>query len=328
MFAEIFAVYRQHPYIDFRNLFPEHYNKCVFAVLMKLETIATVKRCDVQLLNLIRGMLDDWRFNRPDADTVWKLATTCSSSSATNAEVCFCGPCCMPFRFDAGSSEPGDTLDLARLPYHTDMPLVDRPTFGKDPDFETIHEIDEPLGFEWVRNHRHGSYSMLDVVKSASERTQLSRKVVLSLPSQTFDVAAAAKREAALTRELAHRHIIKLKGTYRQGNVFGLLFQPAADYDLRTYLQEIELQNVKSSSRNLRFLAESFGCLANALEHIHGKGIVHGDIKPESILVHDGRVFLAKFGQASNCTRPYLMGTIERHEQFDSSDLVSRSIGQ
>jgi len=323
VFAEIFAVLRRCPYLDFRVLFPESYNKCVGGVLVQLENIATVERCDVQLLSLIRCMLDDWRVNRPDADEVWKRATTCTSSSTTNARTCFCGPCCMPFLTKADSGKPGVNLDLTRMPYHTDMPLADRPPFGKDPNFNTWHEMDKPLGFEWVRNLRHGSYSIHDVVKCGSQRTQLGRKIVLKLPNQTFDVEAAAKREAGLTWDLVHRHVIKIKGTYRQGNVFGLLFQPAADYDLRTYLQEIELQNAKASSPNLKFLAESFGCLANALRYIHGKGIFHGDIKPENILIHEGRVFMAKFGQASNSTHPVVVHAIERKKQFDSSDLVS-----
>ena len=217
-------------------------------------------------------------------------------------------------------------LDFSKLPYHADIPLVNHPPFGKDPNFEVWHRPNEPLGFEWVRNLRHASYSFHDVVKCASERAQLGRKIVLSLPNQTVDVATAARKEAKLMWQLTHRHVINLKGTYRQGNVFGLLFHPAADYDLRTYLQAIELQNAKVSTPNLKFLAESFGCLASALNYVHDSSVFHGDVKPENILVHAGRVFLAKFGQASNYRCLSVTDTMERKEGSDPSDLVSNSV--
>ena len=235
----------------------------------------------------------------------------------------------MPFVRDTGClREPHQKLDMTIMPYHTNLLHVDRLPFGKDPNFNTRHGMDELPGFEWVRNLRHGCYSMHDVVKCASERAQLGRKMVLGLPNHTADVATIVQHEANLVRELAHRHIVELKGTYRQGIIYGLLFQPAADYDLRTYLQEIELQTAKASFPNLRFLAESFGCLANAVKYIHSKGVFHGDIKPENILVHDGRVFLAKFGQALNCGFQLATDITTRNAQYDCSDLVSPSIAQ
>lgn len=39
-----------------------------------------------------------------------------------------------------------------------------------------------------------------------------------------------------------------------------------------------------------------FGCLANAVAHIHETGIRHRDIKPENILMKGGAVLLADFG--------------------------------
>ena len=323
MFGEMYAVYKGYSRDAFKEKFPEAYSRCVPDVLRELESIATVKRCEVQIVNLIRGMLDDSRFNRPVADTVWKRATTCTSSSTTNADVRFCGPCCMPFLQDNNSGKTGTALDFTRLPYHIDIPHRSYSPFGKDPYFKIWYKTDEAPGFKWVRNLRHGSYSIHDVVQCASERNQLGRKMVLRLPNQATDVAAAARREATLTWELTHHHVIKLQGTYRQGNIFGLLFQPAADYDLRTYLQEIELQHARASSPNLRFLAESFGCLANALGYIHGERIFHGDIKPENILIHDGRVFIAKFGQASKCNPSLVTDIVGRIGQSDHSNLVS-----
>ena len=319
----MFAVYRGQSYADFRKMFPEHYNKCIPKLLEKLENIATVKRCDVQILDLIRSMLDDTMSNRPSADTIWKRATTCTNSSTANGNVYFCGPCCMPFPSNAGPRELGVELDLTQMPYHCDMPLVNRSPFGEDPNFEVQHGPDEPLGFEWVRNVRHGSFSLHDVVKCASERDQLGRKIVLRLPKQPVDVAAAAKHEARLTSQLSHRHVIKFQGTYQQGNIYGLLFQPAADYDLRTYLQRIGLHNAKASSPKLPFLADSFGCLANGLKYVHDSNIFHGDIKPENILVHAGRVFLAKFGQAANYGFSSATNIAERKKLSDPSDLVS-----
>ena len=44
--------------------------------------------------------------------------------------------------------------------------------------------------------------------------------------------------------------------------------------------------------------------IATALEYVHGRGIVHQDVKPANIFVEDGRAFLGDFGVATSEAHP------------------------
>lgn len=96
---------------------------------------------------------------------------------------------------------------------------------------------------------------------------------------------------------MKHRHIVKLHGTYRHGDVFTHLFEPAADHDLRSCLELAEFYHIQKNKlpSDINFMKRSFGCLANALACVHAAGHDHGDIRPENILVHHQRFYLSNF---------------------------------
>lgn len=43
------------------------------------------------------------------------------------------------------------------------------------------------------------------------------------------------------------------------------------------------------------YLEKWVGCLASALNDLHAKNVLHGDIKPSGIQVEGGKVFFAEF---------------------------------
>jgi len=65
---------------------------------------------------------------------------------------------------------------------------------------------------------------------------------------------------------------------------------PVADCNLSVYL------STYSATPKPKDLLEFFGCLASALDYLHGIKIRHRDIKPENILVKGDKVYLTDFG--------------------------------
>ena len=160
----------------------------------------------------------------------------------------------------------------------------------KDLHFQTVYDPQEYLPLEWVRNLRHWPHSMLDAVSGESPH-HLARK---RITTSDFDQGSMlAIREAEILRSVHHRHVVQLYSTWRQADLYTLLYDPAADYDLRTYIEMAELGVRPREST--RLLTECFGCLANVLSHVHKAGYDHGDIRPENVLIHDGNILFSKF---------------------------------
>ena len=165
----------------------------------------------------------------------------------------------------------------------------------RDQYFQTSYERGQELGLDWVRCVQHWDRSTLDVVCGEGYPHPLARKTITV--GENDKGHEYAQNEAEILRNVKHRHIVTLHGTYRQGDSYALLYEPAANLDLRSYMElaELEMMRARDLPVNISFLNTTFGCLADALACVHAAGYDHGDIRPGNILVDNDRIFFSGF---------------------------------
>ena len=115
---------------------------------------------------------------------------------------------------------------------------------------------------------------------------------------KVFDPAVSARigearfqREIALAGKLTHPGIVSV---YAAGEVDGLLYYVMPFVEGETLRERLDREHQLS----LDDVALIVRDVADALDHAHRRNIVHRDIKPQNILLHDGRAFVADFGIA------------------------------
>jgi serine/threonine protein kinase/Tfp pilus assembly protein PilF len=98
-------------------------------------------------------------------------------------------------------------------------------------------------------------------------------------------------REIRIAAGLNHPHIVPL---YDSGEAGGLLFY------VMPYVRGESLRQRLSRETQLP-VEEAIGIVrqvASALAHAHGHGLIHRDVKPENILLHEGEAMVTDFGIA------------------------------
>ena len=110
------------------------------------------------------------------------------------------------------------------------------------------------------------------------------------------DLAAAlgAERflaEVRITARLEHPHILTLIDSGDVGGVLFYVMPFVRGESLRTKLTRQHQLGIDEA------LAIT-GQVASALDYAHRHGVIHRDVKPENILLHEGEAFLADFGVA------------------------------
>ncbi|OAG29977.1 serine/threonine-protein kinase Chk1 [Nematocida displodere] len=100
----------------------------------------------------------------------------------------------------------------------------------------------------------------------------------------------AAKKESAIHKALAHRHIVKLHSVYVNRPYVYLVMDYAVGHELFHY---IEPGSGMAEDVCHLYLKQ----LHSALRYIHSQGLCHRDIKPENILLDENyNLLLADFG--------------------------------
>jgi serine/threonine-protein kinase len=108
---------------------------------------------------------------------------------------------------------------------------------------------------------------------------------------QSRDVAARLKELYALIEQLDHTHVLPVydQGRWQDRHYWVTRYLPTGSLKTRLSKQRLTLEEID------RVLPQ----IASALDHAHGHGVVHGDLKLTDVLIdHAGQAFVTDFGTA------------------------------
>ena len=120
------------------------------------------------------------------------------------------------------------------------------------------------------------------------------RQVALKVLHPDLAAALGAERflaEIRTTANLQHPHILPL---HDSGEANGFLFYVMPFVEGETLRARIERERQLPLDHAIRITTEVLG----ALDYAHRHGVIHRDVKPENILLHDGSALVADFGIA------------------------------
>ncbi|MBI5595819.1 MAG: protein kinase [Elusimicrobia bacterium] len=158
----------------------------------------------------------------------------------------------------------------------------------------------------------------------------LDRKVAIKkMRSEIADDPRARKRflkEARTVAALRHPNIIEIHSVLEEGDGLYLVFEVLGGDTLRGVLQD---RGVLPLPEAVDLAAQ----VAGALDYAHGRGTVHQDLKPDNIMVEDGRAKVMDFGIArrvqdtlSTMTRNEVVGTPIYMAPEQESGVVAPSV--
>ena len=120
------------------------------------------------------------------------------------------------------------------------------------------------------------------------------RKVALKVLKPELAVVVGAERflaEIKTTANLTHPHILPL---HDSGEADGFLFYVMPYVEGESLREKLEREKQLPVDAAVRIATD----VAEALDYAHRHGVIHRDIKPGNVLIHDGQPMISDFGIA------------------------------
>jgi len=142
-------------------------------------------------------------------------------------------------------------------------------------DFEILDQVGE------------GTYGVVLRAKYRPTGQIVAIKRVKTEVNEGQGIASTTIREVSLLKAMSHPNIITLHACIANSKHIWLIFE-YMEMDLKKYLESTNPSQLQIHTMTVALLSGVNYCLAN--------GIYHRDLKPQNILINDGKVKIADFG--------------------------------
>jgi serine/threonine-protein kinase len=202
-----------------------------------------------------------------------------------------------PEFLSARCPDPAMRSELARMADDCDrgFPLLDLPVMDR---FRSLtSEIDVPRlaetlrgRYELMRELGRGGMAVVFLARDLRHGRDVAIKV---LEPRDGDASAIRRflREIGIAARLTHPHVL---GLHDSGESEGSPYYVMPYVPGRSLRERLQVEGPLPVDECVRIARE----LAAGLEYAHRQNVVHRDIKPGNILLHDGAVLIADFGIA------------------------------
>ncbi|KAG6917230.1 hypothetical protein DXG01_003344 [Tephrocybe rancida] len=168
-------------------------------------------------------------------------------------------------------------------------------------DVLQYHQITKPFppgSISLTSEHAIGSGGFGDIYKATLKGEAVCLKVLRANQTMLQGLAKSFAREAILWSQLSHPSVLPFYGLHIFRSQLSFVSPWAENGSVADYLN----QQSNGADRILLCLDTALG-----VEYLHGKGVIHGDIKSANVLVdRSGRAYLADFG-LSNIDDPQIV---------------------
>lgn len=145
---------------------------------------------------------------------------------------------------------------------------------------------------------------MFGTVFECEDKTS-KRKAAAKVIHKTLTNAEAINNEVNIMRMMSHPQIIHLYDSFDDGDHYTIVMEACSPQDLYDRVVAMKHYSEKDAK-------DVMNVLLHAVQHVHSKGVVHRDIKPDNVLLtspdEDADIRLTDFGLSRVATGDTITG--------------------